>query len=294
MSLISLQFNSKDPKFRPLPPHITKQLHNQKKKLRFLLRNTKKETLRSNKIFNTVYLINTDGQDYLDKQVPPLLSDLHRKVLKDKMPTGVNLGKSYFVGGFPMMINRGQHYIYLKQEPRILSESFFRFVLRDFSAKLLTIGFLVSLPFSLFFAWMVVSPIRRLQKSTKKLKKNLSQTEDLIQLSDRRDEFAELAKDIKHFATHIERLINSKNRLLSDVSHELRSPLARQKIAIALAEGNPHKDDKSIARVKLEGERLEAMISSLLDYSKWDESISHFDTAKFRFKSITFNTCRGC
>ena len=62
------------------------------------------------------------------------------------------------------------------------------------------------------------------------------QQNSLARLAARRDEFGVLANDFNKMGARLQSLIGSQRQLLRDVSHELRSPLARLRIALALAE----------------------------------------------------------
>ena len=67
-------------------------------------------------------------------------------------------------------------------------------------------------------------------------------------LANRRDEFGVLANDFNRMGARLQSLISSQRQLLRDVSHELRSPLARLRIALALAErAEPDERDKTVA-----------------------------------------------
>jgi two-component system sensor histidine kinase CpxA len=81
----------------------------------------------------------------------------------------------------------------------------------------------------------------------------------------RRDELASLAADFDLMAEKIESLINSQRRLLGDISHELRSPLARLNVALELARQRAGADAASaLERIQHEAENLNEMIGQLL------------------------------
>ncbi|HEY8254022.1 MAG TPA: histidine kinase dimerization/phospho-acceptor domain-containing protein, partial [Rhizomicrobium sp.] len=84
----------------------------------------------------------------------------------------------------------------------------------------------------------------------------------------RRDEIGDLASDFNKMATRLEELMMSRDRLLADISHELRSPLARLHLAIALARQSPDKALQSLERIGCEADKLEEMVSELLALSK--------------------------
>ncbi len=78
------------------------------------------------------------------------------------------------------------------------------------------------------------------------------------------DETDQLARDFNSMAVQLDEKIRSQKRLLSDVSHELRSPLARLRIALALVERDPGNGQQYMQRIELETGRLEALIAQLL------------------------------
>lgn len=84
----------------------------------------------------------------------------------------------------------------------------------------------------------------------------------------RRDEFGHLAQDFNGMAERVEYLIENQRRLLGDVSHELRSPLARLNVALELARQKaPGTAENALNRVELESSRLEDLISRLLMFT---------------------------
>src|SRR5262249_19044429 len=85
----------------------------------------------------------------------------------------------------------------------------------------------------------------------------------------RRDELAELMRDFDSMAERLEKLIKAQSRLLSDISHELRSPLARLNVALALARQRSGPDAQSaLDRVELEAQRLNELIGRLLTIAR--------------------------
>jgi two-component system, OmpR family, sensor histidine kinase CpxA len=87
-------------------------------------------------------------------------------------------------------------------------------------------------------------------------------------LSKRRDELGQLGQSFNTMAEHISALLTNQRRLLRDISHELRSPLARAQLALGLTERQQNL--QQIPRLKQELDRLDAMLDELLTYSKLD------------------------
>jgi signal transduction histidine kinase len=79
------------------------------------------------------------------------------------------------------------------------------------------------------------------------------------------DETDELGRDFNSMAQQLQQRIEDQKRLLADVSHELRSPLARLRIALALAQESAQKSPQNLQRIERETERLEELIGQLLD-----------------------------
>jgi two-component system sensor histidine kinase CpxA len=83
----------------------------------------------------------------------------------------------------------------------------------------------------------------------------------------RKDEFGKLARAFNVMADRIETLLKAERRLLQDVSHELRSPLARLEFAVELARTSPDQT-RSLDRIKKEIDRLSTLVSELLQVTR--------------------------
>lgn len=94
----------------------------------------------------------------------------------------------------------------------------------------------------------------------------------------RTDEIGELLSGFDHMAEEIETRIEQQKALLHDVSHELRSPLARLNLAVGLARQNPAQLDTSLSRIETEAERLDNLIGQLLNLSRLDAQQSSGNT----------------
>ncbi|MCD5996771.1 HAMP domain-containing histidine kinase [Pseudomonas sp. CDFA 602] len=125
--------------------------------------------------------------------------------------------------------------------------------------------------FSLFVTLSITRPLSRLRGAVHDLGQTSYQQHSLAQLSNRRDEFGVLATDFNRMGARLQSLIGSQRQLLRDVSHELRSPLARLRIALALAErAETAEREKLWPRLGRECDRLEALISEILALARLD------------------------
>lgn len=135
----------------------------------------------------------------------------------------------------------------------------------------LGIALVVLTLFSLFVTLSITRPLSRLRGAVHDLGQTTYQQNSLAQLANRRDEFGVLANDFNRMGAHLQSLIGSQRQLLRDVSHELRSPLTRLRIALALAErAEPAERDKLWPRLTRECDRLEELISEILALARLD------------------------
>jgi two-component system sensor histidine kinase CpxA len=123
----------------------------------------------------------------------------------------------------------------------------------------------------------LTSPIVRLRAATQKLASGDLTARAGMPRSRRHDEMAELMRDFDRMAERLENLVNAQKRLLTDISHELRSPLARLNVALELARqrGGPEASS-ALERIDRETNRLNQLIQRLLTIARLetgDESI---------------------
>lgn len=85
--------------------------------------------------------------------------------------------------------------------------------------------------------------------------------------SGRHDEMGDLARSFDQMADRLQTLLTAERRLLQDVSHELRSPLARLGFAVELARTSPNKDG-AYDRIKREAHRLNVLVGELLQVTR--------------------------
>ncbi len=94
-------------------------------------------------------------------------------------------------------------------------------------------------------------------------------------LGTRKDEVADLAHAFDRMAQRLQELMASQHQLLSDVSHELRSPLARLQVALGLARQRvAGQADTEFDRIELEAERLNELIGQLLSLARLESSVA--------------------
>jgi two-component system sensor histidine kinase CpxA len=110
---------------------------------------------------------------------------------------------------------------------------------------------------------LMTNRLKELQRAARQLAEGDLETRLLVRESGG-DETDELARDFNSMAQQLQERVQAQRRLLSDVSHELRSPLARLRIALALAQDDTEKSADYLQRIEQETERLEELIGQLL------------------------------
>lgn len=138
----------------------------------------------------------------------------------------------------------------------------------------ISIGILASLGFSALLAWYLAKPIRHLRGAFDAVAAGKLDTRIGSRMGRRRDEIADLGRDFDRMAGQLQILLGSQQRLLHDVSHELRSPLARLQAAIGLARQQPEKLEASLDRIERESGRLDELVGELLTLSRLEAGTS--------------------
>ena len=140
------------------------------------------------------------------------------------------------------------------------------------------VALLVSLGFSAGLAWYMVGPVRALRLALRAVANGQLDTRIGGKMGRRRDELADLATDFDAMARQLEQHRLAQRRLLHDVSHELRSPLARLQAAIGLIRQNPERLDDTLSRIERESHRLDALVDEVLTLARLENHVSQPET----------------
>jgi two-component system sensor histidine kinase CpxA len=116
-----------------------------------------------------------------------------------------------------------------------------------------------------FVAVGIASSLRTIAKTADRF--GAGDLDARVPATDRRDEMGRLARSFNAMAKRIQTLVVAERRLLQDVSHELRSPLARLAFAVELARTAPDRDT-AISRLKREVDCLSGLVASLVEITR--------------------------
>ncbi|OIQ24508.1 envelope stress sensor histidine kinase CpxA [uncultured Vibrio sp.] len=170
----------------------------------------------------------------------------------------------YMVAG-PLPITLAQRELYLYVGVRWDQPSPFLLRLFDKPFQLLFAVMLVSTPLLLWLAWALSQPARKLERAARRVARG----EFIVdpELEKGTSEFRQAGASFNQMVEAVNNMLSGQQRLLSDISHELRSPLTRLRMASALAT-RKQGESAELTRIDTEAQRLEQMISELLELSR--------------------------
>lgn len=142
-------------------------------------------------------------------------------------------------------------------------------------------------------AWSFTRPIKELRDATQEMAKGNLKA-GTTHHSSRKDEIGELSHDFQTMSVKLNELLENQKRLLADISHELRSPLARLQLAIGIAQQHietqapPANSDNPIQiqlleRIEKEAHQIDAMIGNVLQLSRLESKSFEVHKEKVHF-----------
>lgn len=137
------------------------------------------------------------------------------------------------------------------------------------------IAVIISALVSALLAWTIVIPLNRIRRSTRRFAEGDLDARVGSLSFGRSYEMTALASEFDRMAERIKGLIDNNRRLVRDVSHELRSPLARLRVAVELArENDADLTRRSLDRIEREADRLDSMLSQAIELSRLETNVT--------------------
>lgn len=126
-----------------------------------------------------------------------------------------------------------------------------------------------------FLAGYLTRPVSRLRTATRRLAAGDLSARAGVPPMRGNDEVSQLVRDFDAMAERLENVMNAQSRLLNDISHELRSPLARLNVALGLARQRAGEAAQpALERIDLEADRLNEMIGRLLTIARLESGVT--------------------
>ena len=203
------------------------------------------------------------GKELSGRTIPTGASELIAKAAQSREIEFNFAGRNTLVAR-PVVSAKGQRYTYVAYIPRA-----------PFQPNLQTLGLrllVVLVIGGIFCYWLaryLTTPLLKLRTTTNELAEGNLSARVGTKLAKRRDEVGQLGRDFNLMAERLESMVKAQQRLLGDISHELRSPLARLGVALGLARQRSGAEaNGALDRIERESDNLNEMISQLLTLTR--------------------------
>ncbi len=207
------------------------------------------------------WLVDESGHELSGRELP-------QRVLEDAKEAGKTEGlhRSYEANilAATATTSRGRYVLIAELVPPPLSERIPGDILWT-----LKLGTLFSALICLLIAHYLTKPIERLRDATNQLARGNLDIRAGENLGNRSDEIADLVRDFDSMAGELRKQIKSERSLLSGVSHELRSPIARIRLALTLARNAGDSErEEMLDRIEQDTIQLDSMLEQILTVAR--------------------------
>lgn len=208
-------------------------------------------------------LLNDQGTELSGRALPSGWEELAGRAAKTGI-TQFNVSSTALVVAQQVVTPSGHHYVFVSR----IARTPFSISLQTQALRLLAVLLTGGL-FCYGLASYLTTPIRKLRGTTHEFADGNLGARAAVRLVKRRDEIGQLGSDFNTMAERLQSMVAAQHRLLGDISHELRSPLARMSVALELARKRSGSDAKSaLDRIEHEAENLNEMIGHLLKLTR--------------------------
>jgi two-component system sensor histidine kinase CpxA len=211
------------------------------------------------------HVFDSEGHPLINRKMPPEFEAILKRFKKEDH----QIIKATTANGIVVMCRMvgpdGKTYIAAGRQGRPKKFSIFP---PDFTMRI-TISIIMLTLLSFLLARHITDPITKLRKATREFATGNLGTRVSETLGKRQDEIAQLGLDFDQMTSQIQNLIKDHQQLLRDISHELRSPLARLFVALEISKNKASVDIMpTLQRIALEAERLNTLIGKILLLNK--------------------------
>lgn len=217
-----------------------------------------------------LYIVDEQGDDLLSRRLPTVVKmTVQRFGDRGRRPARLRQDRPNLrpARPFTQLIGpEGGVYTVFVMPPRSVGT---RWLDERGRAVLITLALLVSAAVSFLLARTISRPVERIRESANAIAGGRLDSRVSEGVGKRRDELGQLAMDFDRMADELQRAWLKQSELTRNVSHELRSPLARLRVALELARRKTGDLDE-LDKIDTETERLDELIGRILEYSRLD------------------------
>ena len=216
--------------------------------------------------FSRTFIVEPSGKEMLDRPLPQYLSGGPDSLASK---SAANVGPIAPVGGALVLVGAEGHTWHVvvgpvRENPRLFGQ----LEQPGVPIAIIAIALAVSAALCYVLARQLAAPVDRLRLATRRMAGGDLNVRVLPALKGRQDDLGLLAADLDTMAQRLRNQLESKQQLLRDVSHELRSPLARLQLALSLAEREKGDAERHLTRIAFEADRLEQLIARTLQLAR--------------------------
>jgi two-component system, OmpR family, sensor histidine kinase CpxA len=224
------------------------------------------------------WLVDDSGHELTGRDIPQRVLD---DAAKAEQSSGLHHSYEANVLAAATTTAQGQYVLIAELVPPPLSERIPGDLLWT-----LKLGTIFSAIVCLLIAHYLTKPIERLRNATHQLARGNLDIHAGENLGNRRDEIADLVRDFDTMAEGLRKQIKSERSLLSGVSHELRSPIARIRLALTLAReaDDAAERQEMLDRIEQDTIQLDAMLERILTVSRLESG-----QVKLNFQRLSLN-----
>jgi signal transduction histidine kinase len=237
------------------------------------------------------FIVDSSGKEMLGRPVPDYLRDSPEQQLAAAKGNGLLHPTARGAGGPLVLVGPdGKTFHVLIGPLRSGPHLFGELEMPAVSSATLLIALVVSAVVCFFLARYLVSPVDQLRRATRQIASGDLDVRVSPKLKGRHDELGLLAADLDTMSERVRNLLELKQQLLRDVSHELRSPLARLQLALSLArrqDGNGV--ERHLARIACEADRLEELIARTLKLARLERPMQGLESAPLDVAELLTN-----
>lgn len=227
------------------------------------------------------FLFNRELQELSERSTPAKAREVAQRAWEGSQPQRPPNGAPPPFSAHIANTFKGNSYVFVAQLPGPHHHGLATPIVHMIAVTLLGMAFCYGL------AWYLTIPVKKLRVATRELAGGNLAVRVSPTLGSRKDELTELANDFDVMAEKIEGLITSQRRLLGDISHELRSPLARLIVALELARQRSGTEARTaLDRIELEAENLNELIGQLLALTRLEAGTQHFEQTDFELAEL--------
>jgi signal transduction histidine kinase len=184
-------------------------------------------------------------QDENDGKLPSFIRDRMKSGWYPQKPAVLDVGGGYRLVAWPRVQGAGW-----------LNPRFFRAIELGLALLMISLA-------CWWIARLVSRPLRHMETTAQAIAGGDNSLRVSDKIAQRRDEVGQLAAAFNAMTEQLCSLLERQKHLLRDISHDLRTPLARQRIAIELA-NEAGADEELMASILRQNERLETMTGQIL------------------------------